>query len=141
MGAGTVTTPERCRIAMDSGAEFVLTPSVNRDTIEFCLKHAIRILPGVMTPTDVDVCLSYGLNIMKLFPAGDLPENYIKSLKGPFDGTEYVAVGGVNAGNIGTFLKEGSLVWEWDRIWCPENMWKRNNGRKPLHMSGVLFRA
>lgn len=66
MGAGTVTTPERCRIALDSGAEFVLTPSVNKDTIEFCLKHAIRILPGVMTPTDVDVCLSYGLNTMKL---------------------------------------------------------------------------
>ena len=109
VGAGTVTTPERCRIALDSGAEFVLTPSVNKDTIEFCLKHAIRILPGVMTPTDVDVCLSYGLNTMKLFPAGDLPENYIKSLKGPFDGTEYVAVGGVNAGNIGNFFERGFI--------------------------------
>ena len=46
---------------------------------------------------------------MKLFPAGDLPENYIKSLKGPFDGTEYVAVGGVNAGNIGNFFERGFI--------------------------------
>ncbi len=84
----------------------MLTPSVNRDTIEFCLKHAIRILPGVMTPTDVDVCLSYGLNTMKLFPAGDFAENYIKSLKGPFDGTEYVAVGGVKCRKYRQFFRK-----------------------------------
>lgn len=109
VGAGTVTTPARCGIALESGAEFVLTPSVNRETIAFCRKNSIPILPGVMTPTDVDICLSYGIDTMKLFPAGDLPENYIKSLKGPFDGTEYVAVGGVDAGNIRTFFDRGFI--------------------------------
>ena len=63
----------------------------------------------MLTPTDVAVCLEYGYTIMKLFPAGDMPPSYIKSLKGPFDGTEYVAVGGVDAGNIKTFLDNGFI--------------------------------
>lgn len=109
IGAGTVTTQERCRKAEEAGAQFFLTPSVSVQTMEYCRKHAIPLLPGVMTPTDVAVCLEYGYDVMKLFPAGDLPEGYIKSLKGPFDNTEYVAVGGVTRENIRSFFQRGFI--------------------------------
>lgn len=109
VGAGTVISQERCEKSLEAGASFFLTPSVNSGTIEFCLEHTIPVLPGVMTPTDVDICLSYGIDTMKLFPAGDLPMSYIKSLKGPFDGTEYVAVGGVSPGNIHSFFENGFI--------------------------------
>ncbi len=109
VGAGTVTTLERCRAAADAGAEFFLTPCVNRNVLEFCAENKIPILPGVMTPTDVSVCMEYGCSVMKLFPAGSLPKGYIKSLKGPFDGTEYVAVGGVKPENAADFVKQGFL--------------------------------
>ena len=78
-------------------------------TLEFCRKNNIPLLPGVLTPTDVAVCLEYGYSIMKLFPAGDMPASYIKSLKGPFDGTEYVAVGGVKTDNIRSFFEQGFI--------------------------------
>ena len=109
VGAGTVISAKRCEAAREAGAQFFLTPSATTGTMEFCRRYDIPLLPGVLTPTDVAVCLEYGYTIMKLFPAGDLPENYIKSLKGPFDGTEYVAVGGVNAGNIGSFFERGFI--------------------------------
>lgn len=109
VGAGTVTTLERCEAAKAAGAQFFLTPSAVSVTMEFCRNHDIPLLPGVMTPTDVSVCLEYGYKIMKLFPAGDMPPSYIKSLKGPFDGTEYVAVGGVNADNVQDFLAQGYI--------------------------------
>lgn len=109
VGAGTVTTKERCKEAKAAGAQFFLTPSVCRNTMEFCLQNHIPLLPGVMTPTDVSVCLEYGYEIMKLFPAGSLPLSYLKDLKGPFDGTEYVAVGGVNGENLKVFLKNGFI--------------------------------
>ena len=70
------------------------------------------ILPGVFTATDVGICLEYGYDTMKLFPAGDMPLGYVKSLKGPFDGTDYVAVGGVNLENIKDFLAAGYIVPE-----------------------------
>ncbi|RRD96203.1 bifunctional 4-hydroxy-2-oxoglutarate aldolase/2-dehydro-3-deoxy-phosphogluconate aldolase [Clostridiales bacterium COT073_COT-073] len=110
VGAGTVITKERCQAAKAAGAQFFLTPSVSLYTLEFCRSYQIPLLPGVLTPTDVAVCLEYGYPVMKLFPAGDMPPSYIRSLKGPFDETEYVAVGGVNAGNVGTFLKQGFIA-------------------------------
>lgn len=109
VGAGTVINPERCQLARAAGAQFFLTPSVTISTLEFCRKYDIPLLPGVLTPTDVAVCLEYNYTIMKLFPAGDMPPSYIKSLKGPYDGTEYVAVGGVKPENISDFLKQGYI--------------------------------
>lgn len=109
VGAGTVITQARCEAARQAGAQFFLTPSATVGTMEFCRRYDIPLLPGVLTPTDVAVCLEYGYSIMKLFPAGDMPPSYIKSLKGPFDGTEYVAVGGVSVDNIGDFLAQGFI--------------------------------
>lgn len=109
VGAGTVITQARCEAAREAGAQFFLTPSATVGTMEFCRRYDIPLLPGVLTPTDVAVCLEYGYSIMKLFPAGDMPPSYIKSMKGPFDGTEYVAVGGVSVDNIGEFLAQGFI--------------------------------
>ncbi|RKJ01760.1 bifunctional 4-hydroxy-2-oxoglutarate aldolase/2-dehydro-3-deoxy-phosphogluconate aldolase [bacterium D16-54] len=109
IGAGTVTTKERCLAAKEAGAQFFLTPSVCRITMDFCRKNQIPLLPGVLTPSDVLTCLEYDYKMMKLFPAGAFPENYIKSLKGPFEETEYVAVGGVSAQNAGSYLKAGYI--------------------------------
>jgi len=109
VGAGTVIDEKRCCEARSAGAQFFLTPSVSKITFEYCREHEIPLLPGVLTPSDVGICLEYGYNIMKLFPAGEMPECYIKSLKGPFDNTEYVAVGGVSLNNYRRFLANGYI--------------------------------
>ena len=100
---------ERAEAAKAAGAQFFLTPSATVSTMEFCRTYDIPLLPGVMTPTEVAVCLSYGYTTMKLFPAGDLPMSYIKSLKGPYDDTDYVAVGGDSPANIAQFFKAGFI--------------------------------
>lgn len=109
VGAGTVINMERCKTAEEAGAQFFLTPNAAEVTLKYCKERDIPLLPGVLTPTDVGICLDYGCSIMKLFPAGDMPMSYIKSLKGPFDDTQYVAVGGVNLENIADFMKAGFL--------------------------------
>lgn len=109
VGAGTAITRERIDMAALAGAEFFLTPSTEEEQLRYCRQNQMRLLPGVMTPTDVALCLKYGFHIMKLFPAGDLPPAYIKSLKGPFNDTDYVAVGGVHAGNLQTFFDSGFI--------------------------------
>lgn len=125
IGAGTVTTVERCREADSAGASFFLTPSVSMLVLEYCRNHDIPLLPGVMTPSDVSLCLQYGYRTMKLFPAGDLPASYVKSLKGPFDRTEYVAVGGVNRTNIRTFLRNGFIGVGMGKGLIPEELQKK----------------
>lgn len=109
IGAGTVLNKELAQKVVDAGAQFILTPSTNREVLEFCCSNSLPMLPGVMTPTDVDICRSYGFHTLKLFPAGDLPLHYIKSLRGPFADTAYVAVGGVSSDNLSDFLKAGYI--------------------------------
>ena len=77
--------------------------------LEYCAKNDIALLPGVLTPTDVAVSLEYGFKTMKLFPAGSMPMSYLKDLKGPFDDTHYMAIGGVNPQNIRQFFDAGYL--------------------------------
>ncbi|HJD46250.1 MAG TPA: bifunctional 4-hydroxy-2-oxoglutarate aldolase/2-dehydro-3-deoxy-phosphogluconate aldolase [Candidatus Mediterraneibacter norfolkensis] len=107
IGAGTVLTREAVETAVQAGADFLLSPSTNPEVLDYCRVNKIPLLPGVFSPTDVSVCLSYGFHTLKLFPAAELPLQYIKSLKGPFPDTEFVAVGGVTPQNTSTYLTSG----------------------------------
>ena len=107
--SGTATTIERIDSALQAGAQFFLTPSVDESILRYFRKKDLDLLPGVMTPSDVALCIKYNYRIMKLFPAGDLPLSYIKSLKGPFEDTDYVAVGGVRGDNLHTFFEHGFI--------------------------------
>lgn len=109
IGAGTAITVEKADAAVKAGAQFLLTPGTPEDVLVFCAERKIPLLPGVMTPSDVAVCLKYGFDTMKLFPVGSMPQRYVRDLKGPFDNTEYVAIGGVDRNNITDFLGQGYL--------------------------------
>ena len=109
LGAGTAITVDRAKAALEAGAEFLLSPSTNEDVLAFCESEGVPMLPGALTPTDVSICVRHGFHTIKLFPAASMTMNYIKNLKGPFDNTEYVAIGGVNAQNMTDFIKNGYL--------------------------------
>lgn len=110
LGAGTAVTPDLAGLAMEAGAQFLLTPSAPESVLAYCEQNHISLLPGVLTPTDVQRCLDHGFSTLKLFPAGDMPRNYVKSLRGPYDQTEYMAIGGVNAANAVEFLRAGYVA-------------------------------
>ena len=109
VGAGTAINVERAKAAIDAGAHFLLAPSTDAPVLEYCRDNGIPMMPGGLTPTDVSVCVGYGFDVIKLFPAGDMPMSYVKSLKGPFDNTDYVAIGGVNPDNIEEFIQRGCI--------------------------------
>ena len=109
VGAGTAITVDRCRAALDAGAQFLLTPGTPLSVLEYCASNDIMLLPGVLTPVDVATCLEFGFSTMKLFPAGSMPRHYVKDLKGPFDNTNYMAIGGVSPANIRDFFDAGCI--------------------------------
>ena len=84
---------------------------------------------GGADASDVAMCVNHGYHTMKLFPAGDMPMSYIKSLKGPFDDTEYVAIGGVSADNIEEFFRRGYLGAGWAAILCQRNRLRLRTGK------------
>ena len=109
IGAGTAITLDRVKAAVAAGAQFLLTPSSDRDVVLYCEENGLALMPGVMTPTDASFCIQHGFTTLKLFPAGDLSPGYVRSLKGPLDDTEYVAIGGVTPDNIGDFFRNGYI--------------------------------
>ena len=104
--AGTVTTPDQVKLAVDSGAEMIISPGLNTRVVEHCLKHDIPVLPGVCTPTEIETARNYGLKFLKFFPA----EAYggvktLKALADVYSTFGFMPTGGINAQNLGDYLK------------------------------------
>ncbi len=108
LGAGTVLDPETARACMLSGAEFLVTPSLNVKTIELAKRYSKAIFPGALTPTEIVTAWDAGADAIKIFPCSAMGgAKYIKALRGPFPHIEFVPTGGVNLETINEFLAAG----------------------------------
>lgn len=107
VGAGTVMSEEDVTAAFDAGAEFILAPNVNKAVVQKAVNLGLLAVPGAMTPTEIADAYSYGAEIVKLFPAGDLGLSYAKSVMAPISHVPLMAVGGVDINNMNSFLNIG----------------------------------
>ncbi len=106
VAAGTVTTPDQVKLAVDVGAKVIISPGLNTRVVEYCLAHDIPVVPGVCTPTEIETARNYGLRTLKFFPA----EAYggvktIKALGDVYKDFRFVPTGGVNPQNLGDYLR------------------------------------
>lgn len=105
LGAGTVLSADQARRAVGAGAQFVVSPGFNPHTVDWCLEHQVPIIPGVATPTEIEMALDKGLKILKFFPAEVLGGvRMLKALSGPYGDVKFVPTGGVNARNLADYL-------------------------------------
>ncbi|MFZ1702221.1 MAG: bifunctional 2-keto-4-hydroxyglutarate aldolase/2-keto-3-deoxy-6-phosphogluconate aldolase [Pyrinomonadaceae bacterium] len=111
VGAGTVLDPETARACLLAGAQFIVSPALNLDTIALCHRYSAPIAPGVMTPTEVITAWSAGVDFVKVFPCGSLGgANYVKNLKGPFPQVKIIPTGGVSLTTAADFIKAGAAA-------------------------------
>ena len=109
VGAGTVLDGETARACILAGARFVVSPSLNLETIEVCRRYGIAVMPGALTPTEVVQAWSAGADFVKVFPAGAVGgASYIRSLKAPLPQIELVPTGGVSLKTAADFIKAGA---------------------------------
>jgi 2-dehydro-3-deoxyphosphogluconate aldolase/(4S)-4-hydroxy-2-oxoglutarate aldolase len=109
VGAGTVLDPDAARECMDAGARFIVSPSLNLDTIALCNEAGVAVLPGALTPTEVVTAWRAGADLVKVFPAGAVGgPSYIKALKAPLPQIDLVPTGGVNLKTAGDFIRNGA---------------------------------
>ena len=105
VGAGTVINLEQCKLAVECGAKFIVSPGYDEETVAWCCDNGIPVTPGCVTPTEIMMALKHGLKVLKFVPAnvyGGL--SAIKSLAGPFGGVKFIPTGGVNAQNLAEFI-------------------------------------
>ena len=110
IGAGTVLDSETARIAMLAGAQFIVSPSLNIDTIKTCNRYGVPIMSGVMTPTEAQTAMEYGVDVLKLFPGDIAKPAGLKALKGPFPHANIMPTGGVSLDHVEEWFKAGAYA-------------------------------
>ena len=110
VGAGTVLDPETARIAMLSGAQYIVSPHFNPDTMKLCNRYRVPVMPGVVTPREAIEALEAGADILKVFPGELFGPKAIKALKGPIPQGRYMPTGGVSVDNVAEWIKAGAVA-------------------------------
>ncbi|WP_020618669.1 bifunctional 2-keto-4-hydroxyglutarate aldolase/2-keto-3-deoxy-6-phosphogluconate aldolase [Paenibacillus daejeonensis] len=110
IGVGTVLDPETARMAILSGAEFVVGPSLNPDTVRLCNRYRVPVMPGTMTVRDIEEALELGVDIVKLFPGNLYSPAIIKAIKGPLPQANIMPTGGVSLDNLSEWVKAGAVA-------------------------------
>lgn len=108
VGAGTVLDSETARSALLAGAKFILSPTVDIETIKMTKRYGAVSIPGAFTPTEILKAFENGGDIIKVFPISCVGPSYIKDIKGPLNQIPLLATGGINLENISSYIKCGS---------------------------------
>ena len=111
IGAGTVLDAETARASMLAGAQFIVSPALDRATIEICRRYSVAVFPGALTPTEVLAAWQAGADAVKVFPASALGgAKYLRALKAPFPQIELIPTGGVTLETAHEFLRAGAFA-------------------------------
>ena len=124
IGAGTVINREQAERAVRAGAKFIVSPGFSDEVAEFCIANDVPYYPGCVTPTEIMRALSYGLTVVKFFPAGVYGGlKAMKALSAPFPQIKFIPTGGVDLTNLkeyldfdkvyavgGSFMMKGDIV-------------------------------
>ncbi|HZK11664.1 MAG TPA: bifunctional 4-hydroxy-2-oxoglutarate aldolase/2-dehydro-3-deoxy-phosphogluconate aldolase [Atribacterota bacterium] len=105
VGAGTVLTIEQVKKAVSAGAKFIVSPGFNPKVVDYCIEKSVPITPGINNPTQIEMALERGIEIVKFFPAeasGGLP--LLVSMSAPYSGIKFIPTGGINLNNLTSYL-------------------------------------
>jgi 2-dehydro-3-deoxyphosphogluconate aldolase/(4S)-4-hydroxy-2-oxoglutarate aldolase len=106
VGAGTVLSAQNADDAVAAGAKFLVSPGLNPETVQYAKKIGVPMLPGVCTPSEVELALSLGLTELKFFPAeaaGGL--KMLTAMAAPYSNVKFMPTGGLSPTNVGDYLK------------------------------------
>jgi 2-dehydro-3-deoxyphosphogluconate aldolase/(4S)-4-hydroxy-2-oxoglutarate aldolase len=109
IGAGTVLDAETARHCILAGANFIVSPTVDLQTITLCRRYSIAVLPGALTPTEILAAWTAGADCVKVFPAGTVGgPSYIRAVRAPLPQLELMPMGGVTLDSVADYIKAGA---------------------------------
>ena len=111
VGAGTVLTTEQVDRAVNAGAKFIVSPGLNPKVVKYCVERNIPITPGCSNPSDVEVAIELGLDVVKFFPAeANGGVKALQAIAGPFSQVRFCPTGGISPANYRDYLALKSVL-------------------------------
>jgi 2-dehydro-3-deoxyphosphogluconate aldolase / (4S)-4-hydroxy-2-oxoglutarate aldolase len=108
--AGTVRRPEQVAPAVEAGAEACVSPGLVPEVVERCQALSVPVVPGALTPTEVERAWALGAALVKLFPGNAVGPGYVRELLAPLADVPLIVTGGIDAGNARGFLEAGAVA-------------------------------
>ncbi len=111
VGAGTVLSVDQVKEAVKAGAKYIVSPGFNPEVVKYCVDNNIPITPGCSNPTDIEMALGFGLEVVKFFPAesfGGL--GTLKAMSAPYGSMKFIPTGGINENNINDYLSFNKVL-------------------------------
>lgn len=108
LGAGTVLSMQDLKLALKSGATFIVMPVLVRNVVEFCVKNKIPVFPGAFTPSEIYQAWDAGATMVKVFPAKFFGPEYFREIKGPLNNVQLLACSGVTVENMRDYFTSGA---------------------------------
>jgi len=110
VGAGSVLDAETARACILAGAEYIVGPTLNPETIKLANRYQKPVMPGAMSVTEVQKAMEAGADVVKIFPATLFGPKIVKAIKGPLPQAPLLPTGGVNLDNVAEWIKAGSFA-------------------------------
>jgi 2-dehydro-3-deoxyphosphogluconate aldolase/(4S)-4-hydroxy-2-oxoglutarate aldolase len=110
IGAGTVLDAETAKLVINAGAEFVVSPIFDKDLMKMCNRYRVLMIPGIATPTEANVAMEHGADIVKLFPRNAYGPEIIKVFRGPFPYIQIIPTGNISLEDSDKWVKNGAIA-------------------------------
>ena len=113
VGLGTVLNEDQVKFAIDSGVSFAVAPGCNPKIIDLAKKNNLLFSPGICSPTDIEISLDYGCNVLKFFPAENSGGiKYLNSINNPYKhlNLNYIPLGGINISNVKNYIDSDLIL-------------------------------
>lgn len=121
IGAGTVLSIQQVQNAVIAGARFIVTPGFNPRVVDYCTEKMIPIIPGISSPTLVEMALERNINVVKFFPAEVLGGiGFLRAISEPYPSVKFIPTGGINQANLKSYLS-CSCVYACGGSWLVQN--------------------
>lgn len=110
LGMGSVTSPEQAAAAIDAGAHFIVAPVLDLPTVAYCVERGVPVMPGALTPSEIQTAWKAGASVVKVFPARVFGPAYFKDVLAPLPHLRLMPTGGVDLSNAADFVKAGAVT-------------------------------
>lgn len=110
IGVGSVLNRDMAETAVFAGAQFIVAPHTDAPTLAYCQEHNIPVMPGALTPTEIQTAWTLGADVVKVFPAHMFGPTYIKDVLAPLPHLRLMATGGVNLDNMADYFRNGVVT-------------------------------
>jgi 2-dehydro-3-deoxyphosphogluconate aldolase / (4S)-4-hydroxy-2-oxoglutarate aldolase len=110
IGAGTVLDAQSTRSAILAGAQFIVSPAFDPETVKLCNTYGVVVMPGAFTPHEILQAWKGGADVVKIFPADIGGPGYLKTVKEPLPQIELLPTKGIDFDTAAAYIKAGAIA-------------------------------